>query len=57
MVPLLQGKSPQEIADALGISMPTVRTHLQRLFEKTSADTQADLVRIVLQTMPPVRMG
>ena len=57
VVPLLQGKSPAEIADMLGISMPTVRTHFQRLYDKTGAATQADLVRLVLQSMPPVRLA
>lgn len=57
VVPLLQGRSPAEIAGMLGISMPTARTHLQRLFKKTGTQSQTDLVRVVLQSMPPVRMG
>ncbi|MEQ1717012.1 MAG: helix-turn-helix transcriptional regulator [Hyphomicrobium sp.] len=57
VMPLLHGKSPLEIADSLGISMPTVRTHLQRLFKKTNTQSQTDLVRVVLQSMPPIRLG
>jgi DNA-binding CsgD family transcriptional regulator len=36
-----------EVADALGITEPTVRTHLHRLFEKTDTSRQADLVKLV----------
>jgi DNA-binding CsgD family transcriptional regulator len=36
-----------DIARMLGISVPTAKTHLRRLFEKTSTKRQADLVRLV----------
>jgi len=36
-----------EVADVLGISEATVRTHLHRLFEKTETGRQADLVKLV----------
>jgi DNA-binding CsgD family transcriptional regulator len=36
-----------EVAPALGISETTVKTHLQRLFEKTATSRQADLVKLV----------
>jgi DNA-binding CsgD family transcriptional regulator len=36
-----------EVADVLGITEPTVRTHLHRLFEKTDTSRQADLVKLV----------
>ena len=39
--------SVSEVADVLGISEATVRTHLHRLFEKTGAGRQADLVKLV----------
>jgi DNA-binding CsgD family transcriptional regulator/PAS domain-containing protein len=35
-----------EVAPVLGISEPTVRTHLQRIFDKTGAKRQSDLVKI-----------
>lgn len=35
------------VAEALGISEATVRTHLHHLFEKTGSTRQADLVRLV----------
>jgi DNA-binding CsgD family transcriptional regulator len=36
-----------EVAETLGIAETTVKTHLSRLFEKTSVRRQADLVKIV----------
>jgi DNA-binding CsgD family transcriptional regulator len=36
-----------EVAEALGVGDATVRTHLGRLFEKTGAKRQADLVKLV----------
>ena len=39
------GGAPQ-VAEALGIGEGTVKTHLKRLFEKTGARRQADLVKI-----------
>jgi DNA-binding CsgD family transcriptional regulator len=36
-----------EVADVLGISAATVRTHLRRLFAKTGATRQVDLVKLV----------
>jgi hypothetical protein len=36
-----------EVSQALGIVATTVKTHLERLFEKTGVDRQADLVKVV----------
>jgi DNA-binding CsgD family transcriptional regulator len=41
------GGSVAEIADVLGLSKPTVKTHLRRLFDKTDTRRQADLTRLV----------
>lgn len=57
LMPLLEGQSIAEVADVLGVSVATARTHLQHLFTKTKTDRQADLVRVVMQAMPPVRLG
>jgi DNA-binding CsgD family transcriptional regulator len=43
-----------EVAPALGISEPTVKTHLRRLFEKTGTSRQADLVKLVAAFMSPL---
>ncbi|MXP42475.1 hypothetical protein GRI75_12570 [Altererythrobacter soli] len=44
---LAQGKSPQRIADLCGISTGTVRTHLKRIFDKTGARGQVELVSLI----------
>jgi DNA-binding CsgD family transcriptional regulator len=36
-----------EVAEALGIAETTVKTHLGRVYKKTGADRQADLVKLV----------
>lgn len=41
---LLNGKSPKEIAANLQVAMPTVRTHLSRLYEKTGTHRQNQLI-------------
>lgn len=43
-----------DTAEALGISEPTVKTHLQRLFEKTGTSRQADLVRLLAAHISPL---
>jgi DNA-binding CsgD family transcriptional regulator/PAS domain-containing protein len=43
-----------EIAPVLGVSENTVKTHLQRVFEKTGTSRQADLVKIVAGFMSPL---
>jgi DNA-binding CsgD family transcriptional regulator len=44
-----------EVASALGISQPTVRTHLQHVFEKTGTKRQAELVKLLHGYMSPLR--
>ena len=44
-----------EVADALGVAASTVKTHLARLYEKTGARRQADLVKIVAGFSTPLR--
>jgi DNA-binding CsgD family transcriptional regulator len=41
---IVEGKTPAEISDILGVSVATVKTHLGRVFEKTGCARQADLV-------------
>lgn len=41
---LLSGMTDKEIADAVGITVPTVRTHLSRLFDKFDAGDRVELV-------------
>ena len=43
------------VAEAVGIAEATVKTHLQRLFAKTGANRQADLVKLVATHAGPLR--
>lgn len=52
---LVQGLSLQEAVEALGVSMPTAKTHLSRLFAKTGVDTQASLMRLAVSALSPAR--
>jgi len=43
-----------EVATALGVAASTIRTHVGRLFEKTGAGRQADLVKLVAGFSTPL---
>lgn len=47
LLAIVQVGGVPETADALGIAETTVKTHLHRLFGKTGAGRQADLVKLV----------
>jgi DNA-binding CsgD family transcriptional regulator len=51
---LIPSGTPQAAAAKLGISCNTVKTHLQRIFEKTATSRQTDLVALMLRATPPV---
>ncbi len=53
LMTLTQGLNPREAADALGISEPTVRTHIQRLLAKTESAGQTDLMRLAVSAVAP----
>lgn len=40
------------LADELALSLPTVKTHLQHVFDKTATHRQAELVRLLLRILP-----
>jgi DNA-binding CsgD family transcriptional regulator len=42
------------VAEALGIADMTAKTHLGRLYEKTGANRQADLVKLVAGCRTPL---
>ena len=52
---LLEGLSLSGIAKRYQISINTVRSQLQRLFEKTNTKRQSDLIRIASAAIPPLR--
>jgi DNA-binding CsgD family transcriptional regulator len=43
-----------EVADILGLSQGTIKTHLRSVFAKTGARRQADLAKIITQFASPV---
>jgi DNA-binding CsgD family transcriptional regulator len=47
--------APQETADRLGVSVNTIKTHLQKIFAKTNTARQADLVRLVARSTAPLK--
>jgi DNA-binding CsgD family transcriptional regulator len=47
-VALLRGDDMRAVADGLGVTLATARTHLQRVFEKTGTRRQAELVSLLL---------
>jgi DNA-binding CsgD family transcriptional regulator len=44
---LMEGQTLREAAETLGLSFNTVRVHLARIFEKTGANRQAELVGLI----------
>ena len=52
---LLQGLDLREAAGRLEVSMPTVRTHLRQIFEKTGTRRQAQLVSLLLRSVAALR--
>ena len=55
LLKIAQGLAPHEIAETLSLGLPTVKTHLQNLFAKTGTARQADLVRLLMASTPPLK--
>jgi len=51
---IVEGRTLLDVAQKLGISKNTVRTHLQHVFDKTRTKRQADLIRLVASLSLPV---
>jgi DNA-binding CsgD family transcriptional regulator len=49
---LALGRSVEEIAEETSISIETVRTHVRRILSKTATGRQAELISLVLRTVP-----
>ena len=47
LLAIAQGRSSQEVADILGISLATVKTHFQHIYQKTGLNRQSDLRQMV----------
>ena len=46
-----------DVAENLGVTLSTVRTHLQRAFEKTDTRRQSELVRLLLAHRLPAELA
>jgi DNA-binding CsgD family transcriptional regulator len=46
------GWSAEEIAEELGVSLETIRTHIRRILSKTATARQGQLISLVLRTAP-----
>lgn len=49
---LISGKTPDECAASIGVSLATVRTQLRAIYEKTHTRTQAEAVSAMLWVLP-----
>lgn len=49
---LLQGMRNQQIAESLGISLHTVRRHLEQIFRRLGVNNRRDAVRMLKQAPP-----
>jgi DNA-binding CsgD family transcriptional regulator len=49
---VVRGDGLKPICEELSLSMATVKTHLQHVFDKTDTHRQADLVRLLLTLTP-----
>ena len=43
---MMHGADMKELSEQLSVSLPTVRTHLQHVFDKTDTHRQTELVRL-----------
>jgi DNA-binding CsgD family transcriptional regulator len=50
---IVQGQGLNQAAQHLGVSVNTVRTHLQRMFDRTGAHSQSALVGLLLSAEAP----
>jgi DNA-binding CsgD family transcriptional regulator len=51
-VRVLRGVGLSPIAEELALSIATIKTHLQRVFDKTDTHRQAELIRLLLDISP-----
>jgi DNA-binding CsgD family transcriptional regulator/PAS domain-containing protein len=47
-----EGRSAEEIAEGMGLSLETVRTHIRRVLSKTATGRQGELIALILRTAP-----
>lgn len=52
---IARGQTLQEIAETLGVSMNTAKTHLRHIFAKTGVTRQGELMRLLMLSARPIR--
>jgi len=52
---IARGQSLQDIAEILGITINTAKTHLKHIFAKTGVTRQGELVRLIMLSSRPIR--
>jgi PAS domain-containing protein len=55
-VGLVAGKRLEDIAEERSVRMPTLRTQMRSILDKTGTDRQADLIRLIVG-LPAIRSG
>ncbi len=56
-VKLMQGKTMEEAAEALHVSINTAKTHMKALYRKTNTSRQAELVSMLWSSPVSIRLG
>jgi DNA-binding CsgD family transcriptional regulator/PAS domain-containing protein len=54
LMTLSMSKGPQDAAEILGVSITTIRSHLQHVFAKTSTSSQSELMQLMMRSAAPV---
>jgi DNA-binding CsgD family transcriptional regulator/PAS domain-containing protein len=54
LMALSMGQGPQDAAEVLGVSITTIRSHLQHIFTKTSTSGQSDLMQLMMRSAAPI---
>lgn len=49
---IMRGADAKQISDELSVSLPTIRTHIQHVLDKTDTHRQTDLVRLLMTLNP-----
>jgi DNA-binding CsgD family transcriptional regulator len=54
LMAMTMSQGPQDAADILGVSINTIRSHLQRIFSKTRTSGQSELMQLMMRSAAPV---
>jgi len=46
---LFEGRSDKQIADAIGVALPTVRSHLRRIYGKFDVQDRTELILFIVR--------